>query len=407
MNAQETGSRVSVAYPMLPVIILGMVAALPPLATDLYLPAFHLLAESFAVEDGSIQVTLSVFFLGLALGQAFYGPLIDRFGRRGPLLFGIALYVFSTVLCLLTDDITDFTILRFVQALGACSGMIVGRAIVNDLFDEQESAQALSVLMMVMMAAPIAAPVLGGLILSVTTWQMIFVFMLAFGVVCGVLVWRYLPETLPAPKRKQEGLATTFADYGRLLRRRGFIVPVLVGGLAQGCMFAFITGSPFVFIRIYGVGEQAYGWLFGLIAAGLIIAAQANRAGLKRWNVHTLLGAALVLNVTAGVSLFVLSESDSLITFVIPLWFVIASIGFIGANSTAIAMARSGEDAGSGSALIGVVQFGCAFIVSGIVAAAQNGTAYPMTAAVVMCGLGALLLWRMECQGRNQAIRMS
>lgn len=393
---EATRSSAVPVSPTRAVVILGLIAALPPLSTDLYLPAFPLLAESFAADDGEIQITLSVFFLGLALGQAFYGPLIDRFGRRGPLLAGIGLYAVATLLCLLVPDIAEFTVLRFLQAIGACAGMVIGRAIVSDLFDERQSAQALSLLMMVMTVAPIVAPLLGGLILAVAPWPMIFVFMLAFSLVGAALVWRQLPETLPPEKRKEGGFATAFAGYARLLRRRAFIVPTLVGGFTQGCMFAFITGSPFVLIRLHGVSEQAFGLLFGAIAAGLILAAQANRLALRRWSTHALLGTALMLNLLAALALVAMSTSEDLLAFVIPLWLAIATLGFIGANSAAIAMTEAGDEAGSGSALIGLLQFGCAFLVSSLVAATQNGTAYPMTIAITACGLLASLLWVIE-----------
>lgn len=374
-------------------LILGMLCALPPLATDAYLPGFHLLAQSFGVGEGRIQATLSVFFLGLSAGQAIYGPLIDRYGRRGPLLIGVGLYIAATLLCLLTSDIAWFTALRFIQAIGGCAGMVIGRAIVNDLFDQRESARALSLLMVVMTLAPIVAPLLGGLILAASGWRMIFVAMLGFGAVCGLLAWFLLPETLPPEKRRGGSFTTAFTAYGRLLARRAFMVPTLVGGFAQGCMFAFITGSPVVFVRLFGVDEQTYGWLFGLVAVGLIVAAQINRFCLSRWSPQTLLGAALLFNVAAGLALLACSPSNSLVVFLLPLWFAIASLGFIGANSTAIAMNESGEDTGSGSALIGVLQFGCAFAVSSLVALSENGSVYPMTMAIVACGALASLLW--------------
>jgi len=385
--------RASVSSAGLVVLVLGMLSALPPLATDVYLPAFHLLAQSFGVGEGRIQATLSVFFLGLSAGQAIYGPLIDRYGRRGPLLAGTGLYVLATLLCLLTDDIAQFIALRLVQAVGGCAGMVIGRAIVADLFNERESARALSLLMVIMTLAPVIAPLLGALILAASGWKAIFVAMLAFGVVCAALTWLLLPETLPPEKRSRGSFAAAFGAYGRLLVRPAFLAPTLVGGLAQGCMFAFITGSPVVFVRLYGVDEQTYGGLFGLIAAGLIVAAQANRIGLNRWSTQTLLSTALLFNIAFGLVLLACSRGVGLALFMLPLWFAIASLGFIGANSTAIAMRESGPDTGSGSALIGVLQFGCAFLVSSLVALSENGTAYPMAVAIAVCGGLAGVLW--------------
>ncbi|WP_367026846.1 multidrug effflux MFS transporter [Methylococcus sp. ANG] len=386
-------TRTGPVPPIRVILILGTLCAFPPLATDMYLPAFAQMARALGVGGGGIEATLSVFFIGLAVGQAIYGPLIDRYGRRKPLLIGIAIYVLTSLLSLLTTRIELFVGLRFLQAVGGCAGMIVGRAVVSDLFDERESARVLSLMMVVMTLAPIVAPVLGGQILAVAGWRMIFVVMLAFGLFGALLVWFGLPETLPASRRRNDGLAGVAQGYWNLLSTRGFIAPTLVGGLAQACMFAFITGSPFVFIRLYGVGEQAYGGLFAAIAAGLILAAQGNRIALKRWSPAVLLGAALALNAVSGAALVAIAGYNSLAALLVPLWLSIASLGFIGANATTIAMAASGQHLGSASALIGVVQFGCAFLVSSLVAGHQNGTAYPMTIAIAASGLGAGLIW--------------
>jgi DHA1 family bicyclomycin/chloramphenicol resistance-like MFS transporter len=383
------------------IVILGMLCAFPPLATDMYLPALPQMAKSFGVAAGDIAATLSIFFIGLAAGQAIYGPLIDRYGRRGPLLFGIGIYVLTSLLCLITSDIGLFIGLRFLQATGGCAGMIIGRAVVSDLYNERESARILSLMMMVMTLAPILAPVLGGLILAVSCWQMIFVAMLAFGLIGALLVWLGLPESLPPEKRRTDNLSGMVRAYGRLLGIRAFLVPALVGGLAQACMFAFITGSPFVFISLFGISEQVYGWLFGSIASGLIIAAQCNRIALNYWSPATLLSAALILNIVAGLTTILFSGSGTLLLVLIPLWFAIATLGFIGANATTIAMAASGQHLGVGSALIGVLQFGCAFLVSSLVAAGQNGTPYPMTIAIAVSGLLAGLIWMISACSKH------
>ena len=375
------------------VVILGMLAAFAPLATDMYLPAFVQMSASFNAADGAIETTLSVFFLGLALGQAVYGPLIDRYGRRWPMLAGIGVYLAATLLCLLTPRLDVFVGLRLLQAMGGCAGMIIGRAIINDLFDQREGARVLSLMMMVLTLAPIVAPLLGGLILTLAGWRMIFAFMLAFGGLCAALVWFGLPETLPREKRHPISARGIVGGYAGLLAQRAFVVPALVGGLAQACMFAYITGSPFVFISLHGISEQHYGWLFGLNAIGLIVSAHGNRVGLRRHSPAVMLTVALIANVVCGLALVALANSAHLAVLLVPLWFAIATLGFIGANSAAIAMAASGERAGSGSGLIGVLQFGCASLVSSLVAATQNGTAYPMTVAIAACGCAATALW--------------
>jgi MFS transporter, DHA1 family, multidrug resistance protein len=370
-----------------------MISVFAPLATDMYLPGFARMARSFETDGKHIEATLSSFFFGLALGQVFYGPLIDRFGRRKPLLLGIGLYLLATLGCCWTSDINVFIALRIVQAIGGCAGMIIGRAVVDDLFDETESARALSLLMVLMAVGPIAAPLLGGWILAANGWRMIFVFMLAFGAICAAVTWFGLPETLPMDRRPPLNLRAAIGTYGGLCTRPGFIVPALVGGLAGGGMFAFITGSAFVFMGLFKVSEQHFVWLFGLNALGLIIGAQANRLVLRRLTVQTTLSVALLVNMLASICLASLSGAGSLAFIMLPLWCVIFSLGFIGANSAAVAMAASNGYAGSASALIGLIQFACAFSVSSIVAATQNSTAYPMALAIAGCGTGAVALW--------------
>ncbi|MDR3516204.1 MAG: multidrug effflux MFS transporter [Azospirillaceae bacterium] len=375
------------------IAILGMLAAFAPLATDMYLPGFHLMADDFGVPESNIEMTLSVFFLGLAIGQAVYGPVIDRFGRRIPLLAGVALFLTATLLCLVTADIGVFTALRFVQAVGGCAGMIVGRAIISDLFDARESARAFSLLLVVMTLAPILAPILGGFIITHAGWKAVFLFALAFGLLCAGLVWFFVPETLAPEKRRIETLGEILRIWGDLMIAPNFIVPALVGGLAQACMFAFITGSPFVFINLHGVSAQTYGWLFALIAGALIIASKINRSALHRHGPASLLGMALILNALAGVGTLVMASTGSLVALLVPLWFATGALGFIGANAAALAMVASDRHIGSGSSLVGVLQFGCAFLVSSLVAATQNGTAYPMTIAIAGCSTAAAFIW--------------
>lgn len=370
-----------------------MLAFFAPCATDMYLAGFPSMAQFFGVGVGQIQITLSVFFLGLAVGQMFYGPLIDHYGRRRPLLCGIALYIATTALCLVTRNIEQFIVLRFLQAVGGCSGMIVGRAILNDVFDARENARAQSLLMVVTTLGPILAPTLGGFLIAQFGWRSAFLSMLALGLLCMFLVVVFIPETLAPEDRLSQSLSSIFHTWFELLRNPSFSIPTMAGGFAQACMFAFITGSSFVFIDLYKISVEAYGLYFALIACALIVFAQINRSALYRWRPESLLSFSLVLNVVAGLCLLASVRVNSFIVLLIPLWFSIGSLGFSGADSVAVAMLASGKNSGSGSSLIGVLQFGCAFAVSSLVATAQNGTAYPMTLAMLVCGTIAALLW--------------
>lgn len=377
------------------IVVLAMLAAFAPFATDMYLPAFAQLAAHFGSSHGGMESTLSLFFLGLAVGQFFYGPLIDRYGRRLPLLLGVVLFLGASLGCLLAPSLEVFSGMRFAQALGGCAGMIIGRAIVSDLFGPLESARVLSLLMSLMAFAPIVAPLLGGWILLFAGWQAIFVFLLSFAALCLGLVWRYVPETLGPQRRKSIHPLAVGRGYLALCRTPAFLIPAVVGGLAQACMFAFITGSPSVFMETFSVSEQAYGWLFGLNAQGLIVGAQVNRQLLHRHSMERLLGLTLGLNLAAGLTLVAVAGLGQLALLLLPLWLCIASLGLIAGNAAALAMGASGSLAGMGSALIGILQFLFAFLVSSLVAALQDGTAYPMSIAMALSGLLASGLWFM------------
>lgn len=392
-SAPNPGADVTSAGGLRLVLVLALLSTFAPFATDMYLPAFAQMVEAYHTDHGRIEATLSTFFLGLALGQAIYGPIIDRFGRKVPLMIGVSLFGLATLGCLLTRNIDVFTSLRLLQAIGGCAGMIIGRAIVRDLYGPRESARVLSLMMMLMTLAPIMAPLLGGWIVSTVGWQAIFYFLLAFATVCWLLVLTVIPETLPGAQRASIAPRAVLGAYAALLKRRDFIVPALAGGLAQASMFAFITGSPFVFMGRFGFSEQQYSFVFGGTALGLMVGAQLNRLGLRRFSVPVMLSVALCVSLSAALALFCVADTDQPFVLMVPMWFVVATIGMIGANAAAIAMGASGQHAGTASALIGVLQFSCAFTVSSLVAVAQNGTAYPMATAMLCAALCGSLLW--------------
>ena len=383
------------------ILILGMLAALPPMSTDMYLPGFPQVARDFGVPVAAVGRTLSVFFLGLACGQVVYGPLIDRWGRRRPLLLGIGIYVLATALCLFTTDFRTLMALRALQAVGGACGMIIGRAMVADRFDEKETARALSMLISVMMLAPIVAPILGGFIVTRFGWRGVFGGMLGFGLICLALVAWFIPETLPASRRRRQSLRDIVGTWRVLLANPRFAVPVLVGGLAHACMFAYITASPVVFMGLFGVGAQAFGGLFASIAGALILASILNRRALHYRSPQRLLGAALVVNLICGIGIVLSVPAASLPLLLVPLWLTVGTLGFTGANASALAMSAAGHHRGSASSLVGVAHFGLAFCVSGLVTAAQNGTAYPMALGIAGCGALATGLWFLTADVRR------
>jgi DHA1 family bicyclomycin/chloramphenicol resistance-like MFS transporter len=384
-------------------LLLGALIAFPSLSIDMYLPAFPSIQADFHTDAGSVQRTLAVFSIGFAIGQLFFGPLSDRLGRKTPLIAGIILYIAGTLGILLAPSIEIFTLGRVVQALGGCAAALIGRAMVRDLFHEREAARVFSLLMLIMGLAPILAPLIGGQLLGYFGWQGIFVLLVSFATLSLIAVILTLGETLPPEKRETRGLASVFTVYRDLLSDRRFCGYVLSMACASAGMFAYITGSPFVFIRLHGVPPQLYGFLFGANALGLIASSQINRRLLRRHTDATLLKRALAVTAVAGVVLGLagLLDIGGLPGLMVPLFVCISSLGFILPNATAAALARSGSHAGSAVALLGGVQFGMAASAAGLVSALENGTALPMCGTIMGLVLAAFAFHRMLAMRPN------
>jgi DHA1 family bicyclomycin/chloramphenicol resistance-like MFS transporter len=379
------------------ILILGALTAFGPLSIDMYLPAFPALQAELGVGAGAVQATLAVFFAGLALGQPLYGPLSDRYGRRPPLLAGIALYVAGSVAAALAPDITSLTLARIAQALGGCAGMVIARAVVADLFDERGIARVLSLLVLVMGLAPILAPLAGGQLLALVGWRAIFWFLAAFALACLAAAALGLPETHPPERRSEGGLGAAMRAYTRLVLDLRFVAFALAGALSMAGLFAYIAGSPFVFIQLYGVSPQHFGYLFGLNAIGIIGASQVNVRLLRRYSGQSILAVATIVNLGAGAALLavVLAGAGGLVALMVPLFAAIASLGFIIGNSVAAAMAQVSANRGAASALIGLFQFAVAAAASTAVGTVGDGTALPLAAMVAAAALAGFLSARL------------
>lgn len=351
--------------PLAILLILGALSAFGPLAIDFYLPAFPAMARAFATDVEHVQLSLAAYFVGLAFGQLIYGPLADRYGRRWPLLVGVTLFTLASLACAFAPSLDGLIAARFVQALGGCAGIVVTRAVVRDSCDPVQGAKVFSQLMLVMGLAPILAPLAGGILMNAFGWQSIFVSLTVFSALCGIAVALRLPETLPADAPKHP-LSGTLGRYVALFRDREFIAFALAGGVAMAGMFAYIAGSPFVFIELYGVPAEHYGWLFGSNAAGFILVSQINARLLRLRGPGFWLRRSVWFYFACGATLLAiaLAEPDALWPLLIPLFAGLASLGSILPNATACAMARQGQQAGLASALMGSLQFCVAAIAS-------------------------------------------
>jgi MFS transporter, DHA1 family, multidrug resistance protein len=374
--------------------ILGMLAAFASLSIDMYLPGLPTIARELHTDIAAAQQTLTVFFLGMALGQVLYGPISDRLGRRPPLVFGCALYALACVGCALAPSIRSLVAMRFAQALGACAGIVIGRSIVRDLFDQRESARMYSFLMLMMGVAPITAPYIGGQILVAFGWRPIFLALSGFGLACLAAVIFGLPETAPPERRTNGGPGAALRAYGGLLADGRFMGYTAASALAIGAMFAYIAGSPFVFIELNGVRPDRYGLLFGANAVGLILASQFNRWLLRYYTSGRILRVALAIMAGGGLLLAAATATGfgGFQTMLALLFFCISSNGLVQPNALALAMAPHGRQAGSASALLGATQSALAAALGVLVGLLHNGTALPMVVTIATCGTAAFLV---------------
>lgn len=375
------------------ILILGALSAFGPLAIDFYLPGFPAIALAFGTDEKHVQSTLAAYFLGLSIGQLIYGPIADRFGRRVPLLVGVVLFTLSSLACAFAPTLDWLIAARFIQALGGCAGMVLSRAIVSDTCDAVGAAKVFSQLMLVMGLAPILAPMLGGFLVSHYSWQWIFIILTLFSALATVAVALGLPESMPADRPRQP-LTGGLRQYGRLLSDRRFLGYALSGGIAMAGMFAYIAGSPFVFIKLYGVPAEHYAWLFGSNAAGFIIMAQVNARLLSRHTPGALLARMIWVYLGAGLLLLAIAalHTQQLWPLLLPLFVCIASLGCIIPNASACAMNGQGARAGSASALLGCLQFSVAAGASALVGLLHDGTAMPMAMVISLCGVVAVVV---------------
>ncbi len=375
-------------------VILGALTAMGPLAIDMYLPALPSIARDLHTTAAAVQVSLAVYFAGIAIGQAFYGPMSDRVGRKPALYLGLAVFIVASVGCARAGGVRELIAFRFLQALGGCAPLVVPRAVVRDYFDERGSVRMLSMLILVMGLAPILAPLVGGQLLLYFGWRSIFVLLAAYGTVWLAVVVFLLPESLPPERRRRQPLAAVLATYGRLLADRPYLGHVLAGGLIFSGLLAYISGSPFVFIEVFGVPPERFGLYFGANAIGLIAASQVNRWLAARVRPQRIVAVVLPVAMTAGVVLLVAAVTGvgGFAGILIPLFLFVACHGFTMPNTTALAMAPHGQHAGSASALLGTLQFVLGAVAGALVGAFANGTAVPLAAVIAGCGIAACVM---------------
>jgi MFS transporter, DHA1 family, multidrug resistance protein len=372
--------------------VLALLSAFTPLSIDMYLPALPVIAVDLKGSMGDIQLTLSAFMITFGLGQVFYGPAGDRFGRRPVILGGIAVYVLASVGCAFATAAGHLVLLRFLQGASACAGVVLARTMVRDLAERDQAARAMSLMMACTSVAPMVAPLLGGQILWYFGWRAIFFLLAGVGVFAWTVAFIRLPETLRPEYRQPMVFKEILQRFGQLLRHRAFMGYALTSSFQFAAMLSFLSGSPFVFIERYGVQPRAYGFLFGSMVVFMTVGSLLNAKFAPVFGAAKILRYVVFVPLVCGPTALILGQIEARYG-TIGMWpfFLcfapqIASISVIGANSTALALQRYPHMAGTASSLMGVMQFGLGALFGAVVGQALDGTIAPMTMAMGIAG---------------------
>ncbi|MBO9566609.1 MAG: multidrug effflux MFS transporter [Niastella sp.] len=376
------------------VVLLGALTTIAPFSIDMYLPGFTAIAKDLDTTVAEVALTLSGFFVGISLGQLLYGPLMDRFGRKRPLTLALILYIIATLGCAFSATLDMLVAMRFIQAMGACAATVAANAMVRDLFPVEENAKVFSMLMLILGVSPIVAPTVGSYITSTLGWQAVFFILAAITTIILVTIYIALPESSkPDPDYSLKPAAIT-RSYLAVFREPLFYTYTFTGAIAFSGLFAFLSGSPYLYMELFKLSDREYGLVFGLLAGGLILASQINRFMLKRYRTEQIITMALISMSITGILLIVTTGNGwTTLPIMLILQFIYLScLGYILPNASALAMSPFTKGAGSASALMGALQMGIGAGVSIVLSLIQNGTAIPMVVVMAASALMALLI---------------
>ena len=356
------------------------------------LSAFPTVAISLDISEGQVQQTLTVFLVGLGIGQGLYGPFLDRFGRRPPLLFGIALFTIGSLAAAMSTSFESLLVARFLQAIGAAAGSVASRAVVTDTCDPQNSARIYSMLMQVMMIAPITAPMLGGLILLYGEWHLIFWVLTGLGIFSGLFTIRWLPETLPVERRVPLSMRSIVRNYAIQISNPSFFFYTMATSCTLGCLFIYLNNAPFIFINMFGLTPNQFSYIFASNAMLMIAISQVNLRLLKLYSATQIVFVGLGGFMVIGTLLMSLVQLDwqALWSYSILLGMGIAMLGMITGNLTAMTMAHTQQHAGIASALMGFMQFVLAATIGFIASIIAAPSLLTMPIALLILGLAAM-----------------
>ncbi|MEI9786967.1 Bcr/CflA family multidrug efflux MFS transporter [Moellerella wisconsensis] len=379
--------------------LLGSLVAFGPLSIDMYLPALPQMGSELQASPGQMQYTLGAFFIGFCVGMLLYGPLSDTLGRRKILLAGLALFSLASLLCSFSTQVEQLILLRALQAFGSGAAIVMARAIARDIYANHELPRVLSLMTLVTMIAPLIAPLLGGFLLLHFNWPSIFILLCMMGLLSMLVVFCYLPETLASkrisnipprlsPSVKQL-IGSAFDNYKQLIADKYTLSIIGTLAFSFAAMFAFISGSPFIYINYFNISAQYYGLLFGCNILGMMLMLLVNVRALRRYNLPKLLFMQTTAQLVFGL-LLVICYQQSLPVIVVLIVLFLSLVNAIGTNSLSLLLQHRASLAGSASALAISVQFAMAALASVAVSVLQDGSPFAMTLVMAVC---AALSW--------------
>ncbi|WP_300783538.1 Bcr/CflA family multidrug efflux MFS transporter [Enhydrobacter sp.] len=402
MTALSDSSAAETRPALTPVLlaVLALLSAFTPLSIDMYLPALPVIESDLKASVGDIQLTLSAFMIAFGVGQIFYGPAGDRFGRRPVILGGLAVYVLASIGCAFAAAADQLVLLRLLQGLAACGGVVLARTMVRDLAERDQAARAMSLMMACTSIAPMLAPLLGGQILWFLGWRAIFFILAGIGLFAWTAAFTRLPETLRPEYRQPLVVSAILKRFGELLRHKAFMGYALTSSLQFAALFSFLSGSPFVFIQHYGIPPRLFGLLFGGMVVFMTVGSLLNAKFAPVFGAGKILRYAVIVPAIVGPAALILglvearSGAIGMWPFFLCLVPQIAVISLIGPNGTAMALQRYPHMAGTASSLMGIMQFGLGAIFGAIVGQTFDGTIAPMTTAMGIAGALCLVAHR-------------
>lgn len=376
------------------ILILGSLATISPFSIDMYLPGFPTIAKDLHTTIDKVQFSLTSYLIGICIGQILYGPLLDRFGRKTPLYVGLFLYVIASIGCAMTSSVDELILMRFFQAMGGCVGLVASQALVSDLFPSNKRAEVFSMITLVIAVSPMIAPTVGGYVTVGFSWHWLFIILAGIVTIMIAGIYFFLPVGQMPDKSVSLKPKSVLSSYFTVISQPQFLIYTVAGGLATAAPFAYISGSSDVFMNIYQVSEQQYGWIFAFLAFAMIGSTQLNHFLLKRYKSQQIIQTTLIYQSIVGFILIigVYYQWFGLYSLIGMMFIFLTGQGLTGPNTSALSLAPFKKHTGSASALMGSWRMGAGAIISAIVSVLHNNTALPMVGMMAFCSIGGLII---------------